>query len=172
MNKMGIKIIIMMGLIISLVSCKNSKYLNNKNIEYKNLYNGFVIVAGNESLPPKETLVFNSKGEWDKFGRENFPGINGIITMFDKIDFSKECIVYTLTISPRSGYGLSEEIENIFIDNNKLIVKYKTNNTYNIYALNKYIDEYNLKIIHPYINIVKIEKKYIPDDLKNIYVSN
>ncbi|WP_427337888.1 hypothetical protein [Caloranaerobacter sp. DY30410] len=170
MNKKSL-IFIFICLVIGISTFLLANYTNlsnNRKIEYEILFNGFILIDDKkEPLPPTETLVFTSQNEWIKFSNKYFPQVNSIISMFNTVDFTKESIVYNLTISPKIQYGLSDELDGFILVDNKLITKYKhTPNRHGVYALNRN------NLIHPFLIIAKIDNKYISDNIRNIYISN
>ena len=136
-------------------------------IKYTLLYQGFITCVEINPLPPNEkTLIFTDEESWRKFSSKYFYGLNSSIT-FSKpensyfIDFNKKAIIFISFADLKEAYNISYNISTVFKKDNKIQIDYKSDHS--LLILNKH------KIKHPFIFILKIDSKYISDNLTNIY---
>ena len=141
---------------------------NTQQIEYTVLYQGFITcVELEDPIPPYYTLIFTSQKNWMDFSRKYFFGLNSIIALFNDsninnfIDFEKEGIVFRSTIGAKPTYGISYDIKGVIKKDDELKLSIEKNKHFSIFN--------DIGIVHPFLCIVKVNNKYITDDLTNIY---
>jgi hypothetical protein len=140
---------------------KNS--LNASNIKFEYFYRGFATVKENMvDKYPVGTFIIQTDDDWHDFMNKYVPGIPYYLT----VNYSKDYLVINSLNSPKPTYCVGVDIKTFIINGNELEPVYKSGAigiSDGIYAQN--IDNAE----HFFINIVKINKKYIPRNIKNLY---
>lgn len=135
-----------------------------KSIPFQYFFRGFVTLKENQAEAyPHGTYIIESNGAWHDLMNKYVPGIPYYVS----VDYSKECLVFSVLYAAKPIYINGADIETFKLNENKLEPVYVNNKTLGvsngIYSLN--IDG----IEHCYVNIVKISRKYISKNARNIY---
>lgn len=142
---------------------KQSNSNENKAIPFQYFFRGFITLKENQAeLYPHDSYIIGSNKDWHDFMDKYVPGIPYEVS----VDYSKECLVFSVLFPAKPTYTAGADIETFVLDGNKLEPEYKngTNGLQNnIYAQN------TDSIEHCFVNIVKIKKSAIPGNPSNIY---
>lgn len=143
---------------------QNKEIAQDTNIKFQYFYRGFATVKYNMfDTYPVGTLIIETDADWHDFMDKYVPGIPYYVAP----DFSKELLVYIGSFPAKPNYSTGFDIKGFTISGNKLDTEYvmheNSGDANGIYAQN--IDD----IIHCFVNIVKIGKSDIPQNIENIY---
>lgn len=132
-------------------------------IKFKYFYRGFATIKENMVASyPNGTLVIQTDKDWHDFMDKYVPGIPYYLS----VDYSKECLVFDSVFPARPIYAIATDIKTLRINESKIVAEYTNGETgiaNGIYAQD--IDG----VEHCFVNIVKINKKAVPRNIKNIY---
>lgn len=141
----------------------NKASLKLENAKFKYFYRGFNIINQKiETQYPKDTVVIETEKDWHDFMDKFVPGI----PYYLKVNYSKESLIANVTFPAKPTYTAAIDIKAFTIKSNKLEAKY-------VYDKNRlssgiYVENSD-KAQYCFFNIVKVEKKYVPLNIKNIY---
>ncbi|KXG43936.1 hypothetical protein TEPIDINF_001409 [Tepidibacillus infernus] len=137
-------------------------------VSYEILFNGFVTSKPTiEDILPYETIIFENEADWNAFSNKYLPVTRSVATMLKSIDFAKNDLIYTGSISAKADlYSVSSRILGYKIENNLLEPIWDTNFKDRIYAVND-ISEY--QFIQPFVILSLVKKSEIPNKLQNFY---
>ncbi|MHB8077591.1 MAG: hypothetical protein ACYDGZ_28145 [Desulfosporosinus fructosivorans] len=143
---------------------QNKEIAQDTNIKFQYFYRGFATVKYNMfDTYPVGTLILETDADWHDFMDKYVPGIPYYVAP----DFSKELLVYIGRFPAKPNYSTGLDIKRFTISGNKLDTEYvmyeNSGDANGIYAQN--IDD----IVHCFVNIVKISKSDIPQNMENIY---
>ncbi|HEX9061483.1 MAG TPA: hypothetical protein VF941_14980 [Clostridia bacterium] len=128
------------------------------NIAFADFYRGFATVSESErDKCPSGTFIIYSKDSWSDFMGKYLPGI----PYLNPVDFDKECLIFNGFGSAKPTYCAGFDVKGLKIGNDELVCNVDGDN--GVYAENI------SGIEHVYVNVVKANKKDIPQNLKNIY---
>lgn len=133
-------------------------------VPFEYFFRGFIALNYDQiEAYPKDSCIIESDDDWHDFMDKYVPGIPYDLT----VDYSTECLVFSVIFPARPIYSTSADVETFVMDGDKFEAQYEqrdeSESGEEIYAQN--IDE----IEHCFVNIVKIKKKYLPREAKNIY---
>lgn len=171
MKKIVLGIMLFLVMLI-FVSCATKKVIyNNKiyksnyssNTKFEYFYRGFATIKENMiDSYPHGTLVIQTDEDWHDLMDRYVPGI----PYYASVDYTKECLVFDSVFPAKSIYSIWADIKTFIINGNKLEPEYISgmNGIQNgIYAQN------SDGAFHCFVNIVKINKSDIPENIENIY---
>jgi len=137
-----------------MVACTNS----NKSIKYNKVYSevfGFSTETNSEvqNPPEKDIYIFNNEKEWSEFTSTHLNKLK-----ISDLDFNNKKVLYLQVDWSEPLSGLVYTISNISVDNDKLNVTVKKENTQmNVSS--------NVGIFFKYIIISTVDKSAIPDNI-------
>ena len=136
---------------------------DNENVPFSYHYRGFTPIAEQSQISDFENIlgyiIISTENEWVEFSQKYCPYAGFI----DCPDFSKEClIVECSTHGAKPTASVLSVIENIKIEDKKIIVTLGKETNNNIYAIN--MDG----VTHLAVNIIKVNKDYLPIDVEGI----
>ena len=174
-------IIILLSGILVLASCASKDANSDKNLpaaemsetdftanesttKFEYFYRGFAAVKYDMlDTYPRGTLVIETEEDWHDFMDKYIPGAHYDVG----VDYSKECLVYNGGFPAQDIYSEAYDIKDLSLNDNKLGVEYiehpNTGVGNGIYAQDA---EGYMNI---FINIIKVNKKDIPENIVNIY---
>ena len=146
------------------VDTRENTSTEGQKINFEYFYRGFATVKKNVlSSYPLGTLIIETDDDWHDFMDKYVPGI----PYYVQIDFSKDYLVYNGTFPAKPTYSEGVDIKGFTITGNELETEYVSHETTGdangIYAQN--IDD----ITHCFVNIVKISKSDVPQNIENVY---
>lgn len=172
--------IIFACVIITIISCAAKQVTNNnsdnsdsdnksnrQHDSYKDkfeyFYRGFATV--NEKFVdeyPHGTYVIQTDEDWHDFMDMYVPGIPYYVS----VDYSKECLVFNALFPAKPSYTHQADIKAFYISENKFKAEYfegTTETTNEIYAQN------TNEVVHCFVNIVKMSKTDVSQNIENVY---
>lgn len=149
---------------ISVTSNKQGSSSENKTISFKYFFRGFITLNYEQVKSyPHDTYIIETDEDWHDFMNKYVPGIPYLTS----VDYSKECLVFSVGFPAKPSYSSGFDIKTFTLNKGKLEPEYIFSSTLGdsngIYAQN--ING----IEHCFVNIVKINKKDIPKNSRNIY---
>nr|WP_312578278.1 hypothetical protein [Sedimentibacter sp.] len=172
-NKIYLRCLIILILLIILFFAIYSQFNTSQKIDYKVLFKGFITLNENNEFPQnKDYLVFTSEEDWEDFCCKYFNSFPSVVTEINNrsIDFEVENLIFIISLGPKHSYDSYWDIKHLLKKNKKFVVEYKngrgTGDT--IYVLNNEISN-NLLTKHASVLLLSIKIKDVPMDDVNIY---
>lgn len=168
--------IIFLSLLLILSGCTNNPSLNTKTIanqqdsnnsdmktiSFDYFFRGFVTLKENQGKSyPYGSYILENAENWGDFMDKYLRGI----PYYASPDFSKESLVFSVLFPAKPNYSVSHDIKTFIVSENMLQPEYL-----NVSGIPNGIYVQNSNgIEHAFVNIVKILKRDVPKDAKNIY---
>ena len=160
-QKFRLRIILVLSVFFLVAFCGCSS--DDNDIPFSYHYRGFTPITGQSQISGFENIlgysIINTESEWVEFSQKYCPYAG----FLEYPDFPKEClIVECSTYGSKPTASVLSVIENIKIEDKNIILILGKDQNNNIYATN--MDG----VGHLAVNIVKVNKDYLPVDVEEI----
>jgi hypothetical protein len=137
---------------------------DSSGIDFEYFFRGFAAVKGEEVASyPHETCIIETDEDWHDFMDKYVPGV----PYDSSVDYSKEYLVASILFPAKPSYSIAADIKTFEVNEDYLEPEYVVNGmagiSNGIYAQN------TEDVMHAFVNIVKVKKNDIPENVINIY---
>ena len=145
----------------------NDTATDSDSIGFEYFFRGFITLEGDQAESyPHETCIIETDEDWHDFMDKYVPGI----PYYSSMDYSKEYLVVSILFPAKPSYSIGADIKTFKVTQEYLEPEYVN---YGASGISNGIYAENTEdITHCFVNISKVKKNDIPENIVNIYKKN